>query len=91
LSAENGKCVLIEEGLGHVFLSLEDNSVVNYLCSEEFNPSAEHAINPLDKDLAIPFGSKWDKSPFLVSSKDSKAPSLRDAQESSFLPEFKLL
>ena len=91
LSADNGKCLLIEEGLGHVFLSLEDNSVVNYLCSEEFNPSSEHAINPLDKDLAIPFGSKWDKSPFLVSSKDSKAPSLKNAQESSLLPDFKLL
>jgi dTDP-4-dehydrorhamnose 3,5-epimerase len=91
LSAENRKCVLIEEGLGHVFLSLEDNSVVNYLCSEEFNHSAEHGINPLDHDLAIPFGSKWDKSPFLVSTKDSEAPSFKKAQASSLLPIFKSL
>jgi dTDP-4-dehydrorhamnose 3,5-epimerase len=26
LSTENGKCLLIKEGLGHVFLSLEDGS-----------------------------------------------------------------
>jgi dTDP-4-dehydrorhamnose 3,5-epimerase len=81
LSAENGKSMLISEGLAHVFLSLEDDTSVSYLCSEPFSPSTEHGINPLDPDLAIPFVSHWGESSFVVSDKDSKAPSLQQAQE----------
>jgi dTDP-4-dehydrorhamnose 3,5-epimerase len=88
LSAENGKCVLIEEGLGHVFLALEDDSVVSYLCSESFNPSAEHGINPLDQDVAIPFSSKLQTSSFEISPKDSEAPGLHQAKEQGSLPVF---
>ena len=91
ISAENRKSVLIEEGLGHVFLSLEDNSVVSYLCSEPFNPGAEHGINPLDEDLAIPFASKWDKTTFVISPKDLEAPSFAEALSRALLPKFKVL
>lgn len=89
LSAENGKCVLIEEGLGHVFLALEDDSVVSYLCSEPFNPSAEHGINPLDQDVAIPFSSKLTNISFEISPKDSEAPTLHQAKEQGILPLFR--
>ena len=89
ISAENGRSVLIEEGLGHVFLSLEDNSVVSYLCSEPFNPTSEHGINPTDNDLAIPFSSKFNDSKFIISHRDSEAPSLMQAQDSGLLPAFK--
>ena len=89
LSAENGKCVLIEEGLGHVFLALEDDSVVSYLCSEPFNPSAEHGMNPLDQDVAIPFSSKLTNISFEISPKDSEAPTLHQAKEQGILPLFR--
>jgi dTDP-4-dehydrorhamnose 3,5-epimerase len=89
ISAENGKCVLIREGLGHVFLSLEDDSVVNYLCSEPFSPTTEHGINPLDTDLAIPFGSMISGANFEVSPKDEEAPSLQQAQAANLLPIYK--
>ncbi len=91
ISAENGKSVLIEEGLGHVFLSLEEDSVVNYLCSEPFNPNAEHGINPLDDELAIPFATKWEKTNFVISPKDSEAPSFAEARDRALLPQFKAL
>jgi dTDP-4-dehydrorhamnose 3,5-epimerase len=86
ISAENGKSVLIREGLGHVFLSLEDDSVVNYLCSEPFSPNTEHGINPLDKDLSIPFGSMISGASFEVSPKDQEAPSLMVAKSLGVLP-----
>jgi dTDP-4-dehydrorhamnose 3,5-epimerase len=89
ISAENGRSVLIEEGLGHVFLSLEDNSVVSYLCSEQFNPTSEHGISPTDKGLAIPFSSKFNDSKFIISPRDSESPSLMQAQDSGLLPAFK--
>jgi dTDP-4-dehydrorhamnose 3,5-epimerase len=88
ISAENGKCVFIEEGLGHSFLALEDNSVVSYLCSEPFNQSSEHGINPLDEDIAIPYPSRFRSSSFEISIKDSEAPSLKQAQERGLLPLF---
>ncbi len=89
ISAENGKCVLIREGLGHVFLSLEDDTVVNYLCSEPFSPTTEHGINPLDTDLAIPFGSMISGANFEVSPKDEEAPSLQQAKAANLLPIYK--
>jgi dTDP-4-dehydrorhamnose 3,5-epimerase len=55
LSLKSGKCVLISEGIGHAFLALEEGTVVNYLCTSEYEPSVDRTISPLDKDLAIPF------------------------------------
>lgn len=55
ISLENGKSVMITEGIGHAFLALEDGTVVNYLCNSEYEPLADRTINPLDPDLAIPF------------------------------------
>jgi dTDP-4-dehydrorhamnose 3,5-epimerase len=89
LSADDGKSMLISEGLAHAFLALEDDSIVSYLCSEPFSPTSEHGINPLDPDLAIPFASHWDESDLVVSSKDSNALSFKQAKDRALLPEFK--
>jgi dTDP-4-dehydrorhamnose 3,5-epimerase len=89
LSARNGKSVLIPEGLGHAFLSLEEGSVVSYLCSEEYSPTIERLINPLDKDLAIDFsgfGSKFGVEDFLLSDQDKKAQGFQEALGAGLLP-----
>jgi dTDP-4-dehydrorhamnose 3,5-epimerase len=86
LSAENNNSILIEEGLGHAFLSLADGTVVSYLCSEPFNPSAEHAINPLDETISIPFDRHWDSKTLVISPKDSEALSFIEAQNIGILP-----
>lgn len=89
LSGSNGKSVLIGEGLGHGFLALEDDSVVNYLCSEEYNPKTEHQINPLDRDLAIDFlaaAASFGVKDFLLSDQDNLAPSFSQAQKMNLLP-----
>jgi dTDP-4-dehydrorhamnose 3,5-epimerase len=90
VSLENGKSVLIAEGLGHGFLSLEEGSVVSYLCSEEYNPTTERQINPLDKDLAIDFsgfGSKFGVEEFLLSDQDKKAQGFQEALGAGLLPD----
>lgn len=58
LSAENGQSLLISEGIGHAFLAVENGTVASYLCSSEFNPSADKTINPLDPTLKISFLQK---------------------------------
>ncbi len=88
LSSKNGKAMLIEEGLGHVFLSQENDTVVNYLCSEPFSPSTEHGINPFDEELSIPYSTFWNESKFLVSPKDEVSPSLSEAKRLGLLPKF---
>ena len=72
ISAENGLSVLISEGLGHAFLSLEDGSVANYLCTSEYEPNFHRTINPLSAKLAIPFESSG-VSKFILSERDLEA------------------
>lgn len=55
LTSENRKSILISKGLGHAFLALENNTVANYLCTAEFDPTVDRSINPLSASLAIPF------------------------------------
>jgi dTDP-4-dehydrorhamnose 3,5-epimerase len=76
ISAQNGKSVLIPEGLGHALMALEENTVANYLCTTEFNPQADKTINPLDQRLAIGFdqiAKAHGIETYLLSDKDSQA------------------
>lgn len=72
ISAENGLSVFISEHLGHAFLSLEDGSVANYLCSTEYNPVSERTINAMSPNVAIQFAASG-ISEFTLSPKDSNA------------------
>jgi dTDP-4-dehydrorhamnose 3,5-epimerase len=77
LSAENGKSMYIPKGLGHAFLSLEEDSVVNYLCSAEYHPAVDRTLNPFSSTLAISFDElmvKHGVQSFILSDKDSSAP-----------------
>ena len=47
LNANNRNSLFIGNGIGHAFLSLEDNTTVSYLCDTPFEPELEHSINPL--------------------------------------------
>lgn len=71
LSEKNNRSLLLGYGIGHAFLSLEDNTRVSYLCDSVFEPEIEFSINPLKaginwQELAKPFGI----SEFAVSDKD---------------------
>jgi dTDP-4-dehydrorhamnose 3,5-epimerase len=82
LSANEGTSILISEGLGHAFLSLEDNSVVSYLLTTQYSPSEEFEINPLDPELGI----SWPGSSNFMSVKDSSAPDLQTRYQQGNLP-----
>ena len=82
LDAVDRKAVYLCEGLGHAFMSLEDGSTVNYLCSEGYSPTREHGIHPLDPEIAI----AWPDMEIHLSDKDALAPSLADALAAGVLP-----
>jgi dTDP-4-dehydrorhamnose 3,5-epimerase len=85
LTHESGVAVFISEGLGHAFISLEDNTTVAYLVSTPFSPSEEFAINPFDDDIAINWGLS--RSEIIVSDKDKQAPSLESRKRDNLLPQ----
>lgn len=85
LNDKNRKAVYLAEGLGHGFIALTDNSVVNYLVSSVYNPHLEHGINPLDPVLGLNNIANLEMS---LSPKDIEAPSLQQALEQGLLPKW---
>lgn len=78
------KAVYLSEGLGHAFVALTEGATVSYLVTDTYNPTAEHAINPLDADIALTFPSEAGEP--LLSPKDTEAPGLAAAAEQGLLP-----
>ena len=66
LSENSPTAIFIEEGLGHAFVALENNTIVTYYVSEKFNPEREKGINPFDKTLNV----KWPDLELILSEKD---------------------
>lgn len=85
------RAIMVSEGLGHMFVSLEDDSTVMYLCSAPYAPGREHGVNPRCKTVGIEFPTTArDGSPLelLLSEKDEAAPGLLQAAEQGLLPSF---
>ncbi|MFC9519086.1 dTDP-4-dehydrorhamnose 3,5-epimerase family protein [Nocardiaceae bacterium NPDC056970] len=86
------RAVFISEGLGHAFLSLEDDSTAIYLCSTGYNPEREHEVSPLDPGIGIdwPVVAR-DGNPlqWTLSDKDLAAPTLLQARDSGLLPVYR--
>lgn len=74
LNDENKHIMYIPAGFAHGFLSLAENTIFSYKCSNYYHKESERTINWNDTDLNI----DWDiKSP-LVSEKDLNAISFKE-------------
>lgn len=78
------RAVYIGEGLGHAFCALAPDTTAVYMCSESYNPVAEHTIDPLDPQLAI----AWPVDQPTLSQRDASAPSFEEAQRAGLLPSY---
>ena len=74
LTATSGEAIFISAGLGHGFISLEDNSTIAYLLTSKYSPTEEFEISPLDPELGI----AWPLSQQFLSPKDELAPTLQE-------------
>ena len=70
LSEQNKLMFYIPEGFAHGFLTLEDNTIFSYKCTNFFNKESEGSLLWDDKDLNI----DWGITNPLLSDKDKVAP-----------------
>lgn len=74
LSAVNNFQFWIPAGFAHGFLSLEENTVINYKCTANYNAASERTLLWNDPDLNI----EWPENPLIVSSKDQSGEFFRN-------------
>ena len=66
LSEKDNMSVYIPEGFAHGFVSLANNSILHYKCTNYRDKKSETGILWNDKDLKI----KWPKKKLIISQKD---------------------
>jgi dTDP-4-dehydrorhamnose 3,5-epimerase len=87
LQAGDGKSILVGPGLGHAFISLEDNTNISYLISSPYSPEFEYSIHPMDPELKIDWNLESDlDDPAVISAKDLDAPTLEARRLEGRLP-----
>lgn len=67
LSAENGRALLISEGMAHGFITLEPESDVLYQIAPAFEPGHDRGVRWDDPA----FGVAWPAAPAVISSRDA--------------------
>ena len=86
MRAGEGAAVFLSHDLAHAFQALEDDTVVSYLVSSEYDPENEHEISPLCANLNV----QWKKEiPMVLSEKDRIAPDLAVRQSTGLLPVYR--
>ncbi|KAB8190959.1 dTDP-4-keto-6-deoxy-D-glucose epimerase [Nonomuraea phyllanthi] len=84
LTAANGVAVYLPPGVGHAFAALEDDTVVCYLLSEEYQKEHELALSVFDGEL----GLRLPPGPPVLSERDRRAPTLAEAAAQGLLPRY---
>jgi len=79
------RAVYLAEGLGHMVVALEHDTVVSYLCSTGYDPAREKGVTPTDPALGLPIPA--DPTP-LLSPRDLAAPTLAEAVDQGLLPTY---
>lgn len=76
LSGENKTMLFVPAGFAHGFCVLSAHAVVQYKCSEFYNPGAERSFRWDDPSLSI----GWPVKDPILSAKDRKAPSFAELE-----------
>lgn len=74
LTSKNRRSVHIPPGCANAFLTLEDNTLIQYYVSHVFTPSAERGVRYNDSS----FDFKWPYKPKFISEKDLNIPDYQD-------------
>ncbi|WP_106396521.1 dTDP-4-dehydrorhamnose 3,5-epimerase family protein [Actinocorallia populi] len=77
--------VYLPVGVGHLFVSLEDDTTMAYLLSTAYVAEYEHALNPLDPELRLPIPEGMEP---ILSPRDREGLTLAQARERHLLPDY---
>ena len=69
--------LFIPKGIAHGFLSLKDDTILNYKCDEFYKPDFESGFNLFDNELN--FTIPIPKEKIIISEKDLSLPKLKDS------------
>lgn len=75
LTPENHKMFLIPQGFAHGFITLEENTEVQYKVDNLYNTDTDRAIQYNDLDINI----IWPLNDVILSEKDKRAPNLKES------------
>ncbi|MGE5480082.1 MAG: dTDP-4-dehydrorhamnose 3,5-epimerase [Chloroflexota bacterium] len=73
LTSGNRLALWVPPGFANGFMALEDDTIVQYKCTAEWNAAGEGSINPFDAELSL----DWRLGSPTLSDKDAAAQSLR--------------
>lgn len=73
LNENNRKSIHVPPGCANAFLTLADNSLIHYYCSEFYNSGAERGVRYNDPL----FNFKWPAEPIVISDKDRSWPDFK--------------
>lgn len=74
LNCQNHKMLFVPEGFAHGYLVQEKNTIVQYKCTDYYNPASEYGIRWNDPDINI----DWNVINPIISDKDNILPFLKD-------------
>ncbi|MGV9772526.1 dTDP-4-dehydrorhamnose 3,5-epimerase family protein [Streptosporangium sp. NPDC003464] len=86
LDSRDRRSLYLPVGVGHLFVALEDDSMMSYTLSQEYVPENELALSPFDPALNLPIPE--DVEPVL-SDRDRTAPRLDQALAAGLLPDYR--
>ncbi|MFV2109787.1 dTDP-4-dehydrorhamnose 3,5-epimerase family protein [Micromonospora sp. LOL_015] len=85
LDSRDFKSVYLPVGVAHMFVALEDDTVMSYVLSTEYVFENEQALSPLDATLGLPIPT--DVEPIL-SDRDRTAVTFAQADKAGLLPRY---
>jgi len=80
LEAGDGKSLFIPEGFAHGFYCHEDETIVQYKCTNYYDKNSEICLNPFDTSVNI----LWPEGEKLLSEKDQEGQSLEELSDLFF-------
>ncbi len=74
IDGDSHNMIYIPEGFAHGYLVLEENTIIQYKCTNYYDPNSEFGISWDDKDLNI----SWNIDNPIISDKDRNLPNLKE-------------